>query len=209
MQSGIRTSSGTAGQPEAFRRNTGTRMAAPPMPNTPARNPDQRHRRRCSSQGEFDELLWDRGRPSCLEHSQVQNPQPGAPAWPPGDLAASEIREYPLSFCRHPCEVREGSMDLLSAMATFVRAADAGSLSAAARSLPSSLTSVSRQILGAGSSISGPASSCAPRASSHSPRAGFCTSAPKRSSARSGRSRRRCRATVTSHRGALESARRA
>jgi DNA-binding transcriptional LysR family regulator len=37
-------------------------------------------------------------------------------------------------------------MDLLSAMATFVRAADAGSLSAAARSLPSSLTSVSRQI---------------------------------------------------------------
>jgi len=31
-------------------------------------------------------------------------------------------------------------------MATFVRAADAGSLSAAARSLPSSLTSVSRQI---------------------------------------------------------------
>lgn len=37
-------------------------------------------------------------------------------------------------------------MDLLSAMATFVRAVDAGSLSAAARSLPSSLTSVSRQI---------------------------------------------------------------
>jgi DNA-binding transcriptional LysR family regulator len=37
-------------------------------------------------------------------------------------------------------------MDKLSAMATFVRAVDAGSLSAAARSLPSSLTSVSRQI---------------------------------------------------------------
>lgn len=37
-------------------------------------------------------------------------------------------------------------MDLLSAMASFVRAVDAGSLSAAARSLPSSLTSVSRQI---------------------------------------------------------------
>ena len=37
-------------------------------------------------------------------------------------------------------------MDLVSAMATFVRAVDAGSLSAAARSLPSSLTSVSRQI---------------------------------------------------------------
>ena len=37
-------------------------------------------------------------------------------------------------------------MDLMSAMATFVRAVDAGSLSAAARSLPSSLTSVSRQI---------------------------------------------------------------
>ena len=34
----------------------------------------------------------------------------------------------------------------MSAMATFVRAVDAGSLSAAARSLPSSLTSVSRQI---------------------------------------------------------------
>src|SRR3954468_10243508 len=37
-------------------------------------------------------------------------------------------------------------MDLMSAMATFVRAVDAGSLSAAARSLPSSLTSGSRQI---------------------------------------------------------------
>jgi DNA-binding transcriptional LysR family regulator len=37
-------------------------------------------------------------------------------------------------------------MDLMSAMTTFVRAVDAGSLSAAARSLPSSLTSVSRQI---------------------------------------------------------------
>jgi DNA-binding transcriptional LysR family regulator len=37
-------------------------------------------------------------------------------------------------------------MDLMSAMATFVRAVDAGSLSAAARSLPSSLTSVSRQV---------------------------------------------------------------
>src|SRR4029450_453073 len=37
-------------------------------------------------------------------------------------------------------------MDLMSAMAPFVRAVDAGSLSAAARSLPSSLTSVSRQI---------------------------------------------------------------
>jgi DNA-binding transcriptional LysR family regulator len=37
-------------------------------------------------------------------------------------------------------------MDLMSAMATLVRAVDAGSLSAAARSLPSSLTSVSRQI---------------------------------------------------------------
>ncbi|MEH2612390.1 LysR family transcriptional regulator [Bradyrhizobium sp. AZCC 1693] len=37
-------------------------------------------------------------------------------------------------------------MDLVSAMATFVRAVDAGSLSAAARSLPSSLTSVSRHI---------------------------------------------------------------
>jgi DNA-binding transcriptional LysR family regulator len=37
-------------------------------------------------------------------------------------------------------------MDLLAAMATFVRAVDAGSLSAAARSLPSSLTSVSRQV---------------------------------------------------------------
>lgn len=37
-------------------------------------------------------------------------------------------------------------MDQLAAMATFVRAVDAGSLSAAARSLPSSLTSVSRQI---------------------------------------------------------------
>jgi DNA-binding transcriptional LysR family regulator len=37
-------------------------------------------------------------------------------------------------------------MDKLSAMATFVRAVDAGSLSGAARSLPSSLTSVSRQI---------------------------------------------------------------
>ena len=34
----------------------------------------------------------------------------------------------------------------MSAMATFVRAVEAGSLSAAARSLPSSLTSVSRQI---------------------------------------------------------------
>ena len=37
-------------------------------------------------------------------------------------------------------------MDQLAAMATFVRAVDSGSLSAAARSLPSSLTSVSRQI---------------------------------------------------------------
>jgi DNA-binding transcriptional LysR family regulator len=37
-------------------------------------------------------------------------------------------------------------MDKLSAMATIVRAVDAGSLSGAARSLPSSLTSVSRQI---------------------------------------------------------------
>ncbi|MBR0755202.1 LysR family transcriptional regulator [Bradyrhizobium jicamae] len=37
-------------------------------------------------------------------------------------------------------------MDQLAAMATFVRAVDTGSLSAAARSLPSSLTSVSRQI---------------------------------------------------------------
>ncbi|MET4391148.1 DNA-binding transcriptional LysR family regulator [Bradyrhizobium sp. F1.4.3] len=37
-------------------------------------------------------------------------------------------------------------MDQLAAMATFVRAVDAGSLSAAARALPSSLTSVSRQI---------------------------------------------------------------
>ena len=37
-------------------------------------------------------------------------------------------------------------MDQLAAMATFVRAVEAGSLSAAARSLPSSLTSVSRQI---------------------------------------------------------------
>jgi DNA-binding transcriptional LysR family regulator len=37
-------------------------------------------------------------------------------------------------------------MDLVSAMTTFIRAVDAGSLSAAARSLPSSLTSVSRQI---------------------------------------------------------------
>ncbi|TAI63067.1 LysR family transcriptional regulator [Bradyrhizobium sp. Leo170] len=37
-------------------------------------------------------------------------------------------------------------MDQLSAMATFVRAVETGSLSAAARSLPSSLTSVSRQI---------------------------------------------------------------
>ena len=37
-------------------------------------------------------------------------------------------------------------MDLLAAMASFVRAVDAGSLSAAARSLPSSLTSVSRQV---------------------------------------------------------------
>src|SRR5256886_11815578 len=37
-------------------------------------------------------------------------------------------------------------MDLMSAMTTFVRVVDAGSLSAAARSLPSSLTSVSRQI---------------------------------------------------------------
>jgi DNA-binding transcriptional LysR family regulator len=37
-------------------------------------------------------------------------------------------------------------MDRLAAMATFVRAVDAGSLVAAARSLPSSLTSVSRQI---------------------------------------------------------------
>jgi DNA-binding transcriptional LysR family regulator len=36
-------------------------------------------------------------------------------------------------------------MDQLSAMATFVRAVETGSLSAAARSLPSSLTSVSRQ----------------------------------------------------------------
>src|SRR4029453_2032287 len=45
-----------------------------------------------------------------------------------------------------PLRNTEGSMDLLAAMATFVRAVDAGSLSAAARSLPSSLTSVSRQI---------------------------------------------------------------
>jgi DNA-binding transcriptional LysR family regulator len=37
-------------------------------------------------------------------------------------------------------------MDQLSAMATFIRAVETGSLSAAARSLPSSLTSVSRQI---------------------------------------------------------------
>ncbi|MHC2330785.1 LysR family transcriptional regulator [Bradyrhizobium sp. USDA 4454] len=37
-------------------------------------------------------------------------------------------------------------MDQLAAMAAFVRAVEAGSLSAAARSLPSSLTSVSRQI---------------------------------------------------------------
>ena len=37
-------------------------------------------------------------------------------------------------------------MDQLSAMATFVRVIDAGSLSGAARTLPSSLTSVSRQI---------------------------------------------------------------
>ncbi|MBR0695377.1 LysR substrate-binding domain-containing protein [Bradyrhizobium lablabi] len=37
-------------------------------------------------------------------------------------------------------------MDQLAAMATFVRAVDTGSLSAAARSLSSSLTSVSRQI---------------------------------------------------------------
>jgi DNA-binding transcriptional LysR family regulator len=37
-------------------------------------------------------------------------------------------------------------VDQLSALATFVRVVDAGSLSAAARSLPSSLTSVSRQI---------------------------------------------------------------
>ncbi|SFO00913.1 DNA-binding transcriptional regulator, LysR family [Bradyrhizobium sp. Ghvi] len=37
-------------------------------------------------------------------------------------------------------------MDQLAAMATFVRAVDAGSLSAAARAIPSSLTSVSRQI---------------------------------------------------------------
>jgi DNA-binding transcriptional LysR family regulator len=37
-------------------------------------------------------------------------------------------------------------LDQLAAMATFVRVADAGSLSGAARSLPSSLTSVSRQI---------------------------------------------------------------
>ena len=37
-------------------------------------------------------------------------------------------------------------MDQLAAMATFVRAVDTGSLSAAARSLPSSLTAVSRQI---------------------------------------------------------------
>lgn len=37
-------------------------------------------------------------------------------------------------------------MDQLAAMAAFVRAVDAGSLSAAARSLPSSLTAVSRQI---------------------------------------------------------------
>jgi DNA-binding transcriptional LysR family regulator len=37
-------------------------------------------------------------------------------------------------------------MDLLSAMTTFVRAVDTGSLSAAARSLPSSLTSVSQQV---------------------------------------------------------------
>lgn len=37
-------------------------------------------------------------------------------------------------------------MDQLSAMATFVRVVDAGSLSGAARTLPSSLTSVSRQI---------------------------------------------------------------
>jgi DNA-binding transcriptional LysR family regulator len=37
-------------------------------------------------------------------------------------------------------------LDQLSAMATFVRVVEAGSLSAAARSLPSSLTSVSRQV---------------------------------------------------------------
>jgi DNA-binding transcriptional LysR family regulator len=37
-------------------------------------------------------------------------------------------------------------LDQLAAMAAFVRAVDAGSLSAAARSLPSSLTAVSRQI---------------------------------------------------------------
>ena len=37
-------------------------------------------------------------------------------------------------------------MDQLAAMATFIRAVDTGSLSAAARSLPSSLTVVSRQI---------------------------------------------------------------
>ncbi|QOZ65311.1 LysR family transcriptional regulator [Bradyrhizobium arachidis] len=38
------------------------------------------------------------------------------------------------------------TMDQLAALATFVRAVDHGSLSAAARSVPSSLTSVSRQI---------------------------------------------------------------
>lgn len=50
-------------------------------------------------------------------------------------------------FGKHLCEQRKNlDLDQLSAMATFVRVVEAGSLSAAARSLPSSLTSVSRQI---------------------------------------------------------------
>jgi len=38
-------------------RYAGTRMAPPPMPNTPARNPDSERPDRDQQQGEFDELL--------------------------------------------------------------------------------------------------------------------------------------------------------
>ncbi len=91
-------------------------------------------------------------------------------------------------------------MDQLSAMATFVRAVETGSLSAAARSLPSSLTSVSRQISALEQHFGTRLLLRTTRQLALTDDGRILMSARNRSSARSRKSKRRCHATATSPR---------
>ena len=100
-------------------------------------------------------------------------------------------------------------MDHVAAMATFVRVVEAGSLSAAARALLTSLTAVSRQIAALEAHYNTALLVRTTRQIALTEPGVCSTTAPGRSSPRSGMSSSRCPHMTHSRRAGFASARRA